>query len=136
MSRSKAIEELQRQAKQIPEYIEILSKIAEFGTASKTEVDSDTARSIILISHGLLEYALAVAIGSKFNLYNETIKRKIFDGDHEREGVMSTMYTRNLFAHALDIYGENTHTGTSTQSGLSEIIALTPKATSIFHQKR
>lgn len=114
LSRTKAIEELQAAAKKIPDQGTIISRVHDFEIAARRGLDADSTISLVLTATGLLEYALAEAIASRLSISNHTIKRKIFDGDHEREGVIGTIYTRNLLAHALNIYGEKTFNDVNT----------------------
>jgi hypothetical protein len=105
---SKAISEIQRLLKAVPDEIELVSKIHQMEKEANKGIDANTTRSFVLISVGILEHALAAAIGSHL-IDDKAIRQKILDGDGEREGIIKTIYARNLIAHALDIYGSNTH---------------------------
>ncbi len=115
LSRSKAIEELQRRSKKIPDHIDILAQINFFASITNSGLEPPGVLiSLILTNTGLLEYALAEAIASRLSISKQPIKSKIFEGDHEREGIIGTLYTRNVLAHALDLYGEHTYNDVNT----------------------
>ena len=107
LSRSKAVAELLRHARHIPDFGEIISVLGDFeqstrnGTADK--------RAFILICVGILEYALAVAISSQLRNLSPKGKAKLFDGDPEREAIIGSLYSRNIVANAFDIYGDKTY---------------------------
>lgn len=106
--RSEAISEVKRLLKTIPGEMEVLEKIHQLEADCEKGMDANSMRSTVLVAVGLLEYGLAVAIGSSF-IDDKNLKQKLFDGDHEREGVIGTIYTRNIVAHAMNIYGVNTY---------------------------
>ncbi len=105
---SKAISEIKRLLNTIPDDTEIISKIDQLESRCYKGVDANTTRSTVLVAVGLLEYSLSVAIGSFF-IDDKTLRRKLFDGDHERDGIIGQFYTRNIVACALNIYGKNTY---------------------------
>jgi hypothetical protein len=108
--RSQALSELRRRIRVVPDAIEIVSKIHDLEAQTYTGIDPTATRAIILVSAGLLEYSVAVAIKSYFQIPDDdqTLHQKLFDGDREREGIIGNFYARNVIAHALGIYGENT----------------------------
>jgi hypothetical protein len=114
LSRSKAFEELQRQAKTIPDQMEIISQVHSFEAQIRMGADHVTTASLVLRAAGLLEHALGEAIASRLVIKTKIAKQKIFEGDHEREGIIGTIYTRNVIAHALDIYGDKTFDDVNT----------------------
>ena len=106
--RSEAISEIKRLLKTIPDEMEVISKIHQLEADCYKGMDANTLRSTVLVAVGLLEHSLSVAVGSFF-IDDKALKQKLFDGDHEREGIIGTLYTKNVVAQALNIYGENTY---------------------------
>jgi hypothetical protein len=107
-ARANAIKDIKRQLCFIPGHSEIFSKIGVLRARHRTgTINPDTARADVLVAVGLLEYGLSVAIES-FLVVDDTLRRKLFDGDHEREGIIGSFYSRSLVARALNVYGDNT----------------------------
>jgi hypothetical protein len=123
ITRSKALEQLNEQARQIPSTIELLSLLTNLEQQSRGMPDAHTLRSSALIASGVLEFALTEAIHSKFFVKDEKLKRQIFDGDHEHEGIIGTTHTKNLIAYALGVYGENTRQDINVVRKLRNIFA-------------
>jgi hypothetical protein len=104
-SHKDAIAEIKRQLSLIPDEQEVLSKIHEFEDKCRKEaLDATALKSIVLISVGLLEYGLEVAIESFFAI-DPKLKAKIFS---ERGGILGSIYARIIMGRALDIYGDKT----------------------------
>jgi hypothetical protein len=82
---SKAISEIQRLLKAVPDEIELVSKIHQMEKEANKGIDANTTRSFVLISVGILEHALAAAIGSHL-IDDKAIRQKILDGDGEKGG--------------------------------------------------
>jgi DNA-binding MltR family transcriptional regulator len=120
--RSEALSEIQRLLKTIPDQLEIISKIHQLETDCYRGMDANATRSAVLVSVGFLEHGLAAAIGS-FLTTDERLAQKMFDGDGEREGILGTIYTRNIMAHALNIYGPRTFSDVTAVKNIRNLCA-------------
>jgi hypothetical protein len=70
--------------------------------------DSYADRSAALICGVILDQALQEAISTHFVPLGTVEKTKLFDGDHEREAILGSYYSRIYVGYALRIFGART----------------------------
>jgi hypothetical protein len=104
--RSKALQALRRLIKSRRAGDDAWNIIDQLRLAENPDPYAD--RAAALIGGVILDHALQVAISTHFIPLEATEKTKIFEGDHEREGILGSYYSRIYIAYALRIFGQHT----------------------------
>lgn len=111
--KEKPLSVLRHLAREVPGEIDVITTIHKLEEETAKGACFRNARSIVLVATGLLEYGLEQAIASQMVL-NNSLRKKLFEGDHEIEGVIGNLASRIIIAHALDIYGPLTFADLNT----------------------
>ena len=104
-SRSKLIETLQRLQRR---RVDSNSLVESLYTLKVGHKGGPNDRAAILIATALLEQSLEDAIAHALPQLTSTDRKKLFEGDYEREGIIGSLYSKAFVGYALAIYGTNT----------------------------
>jgi hypothetical protein len=98
--RSKLTQKLRELTREPLRYQDVFATIGRFRTEDSSVLSDQAA---VLIVTAMIEKSLDDAICVHLAVVDEFIKRKVFDGDYEREGILGSNYAKVIMAHALGI---------------------------------